>query len=277
MPEQGPLAWVYSLDDLDYRHDHRRGTPLYAGPTTNDVMFGRRVDPASGVSVAMIRDDHPAPHQVSAKTGRVFVGNRRRSVFVANLSTNHPLYVRKWPSAQVVHTLAPTSLGEEDPTPALLGEGIWWIWTSQAADRTPGWILVDVLKPKGGARRLGPRSTAAHVPVGETVTDTDPAPETHTRPHRITLEEKHIDFLVGTFKEYFTIPPKVRPIPVPQSTAGGKGATSHREAIIKAARPGAKDFAGLYNPDLLPYLFEGDAVLTFSDVQEALLRLGLLD
>lgn len=271
------LAWVYSLDDLSYRHDTRQGTPLHAATSASDIVFGRKTDPAAGVSVAMIRDDHPSPEQVSAMAGRVFVSGRRRSVYLANLSTKHPLYVRKWPSAQLIHTLPPVSVGEEHPKTAMLGEGIWWIWTSQAPDRTPGWILVDVLKPPGPARRLGGRSTDSQKLVVDPATGTDPDPSTHAQQRPKALDERHVDFLVATFRDYFTIPPKVMPTPVPQSHVSPRGATAHREAIIRAARPGVTDFTGLYNPDLLPFLFEGNAVLSFSDVQESLFRLGLLD
>lgn len=270
MPEVEPLAWVYSLDDLRYAHEERHATPLHAGTSTpSEVVFGRRVDRARDVSVAMTRADHPFPSQVSAVAGRVFVPGKRRSVWLANLSTSHPLYARRWPSAHLVHTLKP-AIVDADPDATILGEGLWWIWTSEDANRTPGWVLVDVLKRKS-ARPLG--SQSSNLSDG----GTDPDPSTHQRTRHIELDNSQIDFLVATFAEYFTIPPHVRPTPTPASRVSDR-ATAMKKAIIKEAKPGAKGEAwGLYNSDLLPFLFRGDGGLTFTDVQQALYRLEMLD
>lgn len=288
MPQMRELAWVYSLDDLRYAHEDRRATALRSGAHRNEVVFGRRVDPSRGVAVSMTRDDHPAPDQVSAVAGRAYVANYGRSVLLENLSTNHSLYVRKWPSAQIVHTLQPAlSRSDEHPhhagnrasigtSPVILGEGIWWAWTSLDPTRTPGWVLIDVLKPPAPARRIAtPPLSAQDKPT----TGTDPDRTLRTLPRQITLDECHVDFLVLTFAQYFSIPPQVRPIQVHASNVvDATKATQYSQAIIRAARPGiTKGFAKLYNSELLPFLFEGEGGLSFTMVQEALLRLGLLE
>ncbi len=286
MTSPAPIAYVCSLDSLRYAHETRPGHPLYAGSSTagrassarvkvSEVLFGRHADLDSKISVSMIRDDHPHPNQVSAKAGSVFSSGHRPSVWLRNLSTKHSLYVRKWPSAHTVFSLAPIRLGEKLPRAVLLGEGLWWVFTSRDSTRTPGWVMIEVLsvpvRPTQRTRGLPNES--------DSLDDTDPEPSTRIRGKRISLGEEHLDFLVETFIQYLAIPPEVRPVPVPANRVNPTRATSYKEAIIRAARPGVQKgrFIGMYNADLLPSLFEGVGSLTFSDVQRSLVRLGLLD
>lgn len=287
MPNGEALAWVYSLEALvSYPIEVRHGAvPLLPTPSPKPVTFGRKK--TSGVSVPMTRDDHPSPRQVSVMAGQVFVGGPR-NVFVANSSTSHSLFIRKWPGPTDIRELPPILPHQEKPPAQLLGEGLWWIYTTQTTGRVPGWILVDVPKPSSGQflrnHRSAPAAPArldrvAQPPTpGPGRTSTDPDPGRWAQPRRVTLREETVDFLVRTFVQYFTLPPAVRPVQVPMTTvASSQDATTHSQAIIKAARPGTTKFKGLYTADLLPSLFEGSATLTFSDVQKALARLDLLD
>lgn len=272
MPDGAALAWVYSLDALvSYPIEVRdQAVPLRLTPSQKPVTFGRKKAP--GVSVPMTRDDHPSPQQVSARAGQVFVGGQR-NVYVANFSTSHSLFIRKWPSPTDIRELPRIAKGEAKPPAQLLGEGLWWIYTTQTTERVPGWILVDVPKPSAGQSLRNQHSARRGTPD-----DTDPDPGRWTQPRRVTLREETVDFLVGTFKQYFALPPAVRPAQVSMAkVASSQDATTHSQAIIKAARPGTTEFKGLYTADLLPFLFEGRAALTFSDVQKALARLDLLD
>lgn len=274
MTEHETLAWIYSLDGLRYPHADRRATPVYAGGPEHaggsEVRFGRQADPDLQVTVAMTREDHPHPDQVSAKAGRVYAINR--SVWLQNLSVSHALHVRRWPNAQVLRTLKRLHRLDDKSQTMLLGEGLWWVYTTMDAARTPGWVLIDVLRRKTPSpRHVGPHSSGRL----DARSGTDPDPSTAQPSRKITLNEKQLDFLVQTFKQYFMIPPAVTPVALPATKVDSQ-ATKYTQAIIKAARPGVTEFKNMYNSELFPFLFEGEGGLTFTEVQQVLDRAGWL-
>lgn len=286
-------AMVYSVEALRAGLDARQGVALQfrapgdpaMEPRVPDVPWARlsthssrRLQPvhfgrvaSAEVDVAMTWPGHPNPRSVSSRAGAVYL--HRGSVNVVNLSTHHTLYVRRWPHA----TRDALERASKDPSTQLsrggsrkLGQGLWWVYTSEVPEFKPGWILIQVL---GRSRTR--------------VTDRGPHREDNTidtldellhQRRRRPLKPEHLDFLVSSFQEYLTVPPEAVPHVRKGNDVDARRSNNYRDKIVEAAYPGGKPAGGAYgifNSDLFPHLFEGEGAITFQQVEEVLDRLGL--
>jgi len=146
---------------------------------------------------------------------------------------------------------------------------LWWVYTSEVPEFTPGWILIQVL---GRSRARVAESTTHRDNTVDTLDE-----RLHQRRRR-PLGPEHLDFLVASFQEYLTVPPKAVPHVRKGIDVDAKRSNSYREKIAEVAYPGGKPAGGAYgifNSDLFPHLFEGDGAITFQQVEKVLDRLGL--